>query len=190
MLTIMTSVINTSLSIQALIDTCDSSLIGYRDKALVLCLLDTGVRATKLCDMNIEDLSITYDSIHIINGKSGKHRSVFLGKKTRRALRVYLRKRNDRSPALWITKSSNRITYWGLREIIRRRAVKANIPKPKLHDFRRTFALECLRNGVDVYSLQKMMGHSDLQVLQRYLAQTTEDIKKAHRIGSPVDNAW
>jgi len=35
-----------------------------------------------------------------------------------------------------------------------------------------------------------MMGHSDLQVLQRYLAQTTEDIKAAHVIGSPVDNAW
>ena len=41
---------------------------------------------------------------------------------------------------------------------------------------------------VDVFSHQKLMGHADLQVLRRYLAQTTEDIAQAHRIGSPVDN--
>jgi hypothetical protein len=41
---------------------------------------------------------------------------------------------------------------------------------------------------VDVFSLQKMMGHIDLQVLRRYLAQTIENIAQAHRIGSPVDN--
>jgi site-specific recombinase XerD len=43
------------------------------------------------------------------------------------------------------------------------------------------------RAGVDIFSLQKLMGHADLQVLQRYLAQTTEDIAEAHRIGNPVD---
>jgi hypothetical protein len=45
-----------------------------------------------------------------------------------------------------------------------------------------------LRARVDVFSLQKLMGYADLQVLHRYLAKTTEDIAQAHRIGSPVDN--
>jgi len=53
---------------------------------------------------------------------------------------------------------------------------------------RRTFVINMLRAGVDVFSLQTLMGHADLQVLRRYLAQTTEDIARAHRIGSPVDN--
>ena len=48
------------------------------------------------------------------------------------------------------------------------------IPTP--HDFRRAFAL------------QKLMGHSDLQILQRYLAQTDQDIHTAHMRGSPVDS--
>ena len=52
---------------------------------------------------------------------------------------------------------------------------------------RRAFALNMLRAGVDIFSLQKLMGHADLQVLRRYLAQTTEDVAHAHRIGSPVD---
>jgi site-specific recombinase XerD len=45
-----------------------------------------------------------------------------------------------------------------------------------------------LRNGVDVFALQKLMGHSDLQVLRRYLAQTDQDVQVAHMRGSPVDN--
>jgi hypothetical protein len=45
-----------------------------------------------------------------------------------------------------------------------------------------------LRAAVDVFSLQKLMGLADLQVLRRYLAQTTEDIAQAHRVGSPVDD--
>jgi site-specific recombinase XerD len=45
-----------------------------------------------------------------------------------------------------------------------------------------------LRVGVDVFDVQKLIGHADIQVLRRYFAQTTEDIAQAHRIGSLVDN--
>jgi hypothetical protein len=45
-----------------------------------------------------------------------------------------------------------------------------------------------LRAGVDVFSLQNLMGQVDWQVLRRYLAQIAEDTAQAHRIGSPVDN--
>jgi site-specific recombinase XerD len=54
---------------------------------------------------------------------------------------------------------------------------------------KRDFAINMLRAGVDVFRLQKLMGHADLQVLRRYLAQTTEDIAQAYRIGGPVDNS-
>jgi site-specific recombinase XerD len=57
------------------------------------------------------------------------------------------------------------------------------------HSFRRAFAINTLRAEMDVFSLQMLRGHADLQVLRRYLAQTTEDIVQACRIGSPVDNA-
>lgn len=50
------------------------------------------------------------------------------------------------------------------------------------------FALTCLRAGMDVYSLQKLMGHSDLSVLRRYLQQTEADLKAAHEKAGPVDN--
>ena len=72
---------------------------------------------------------------------------------------------------------------------MRRRASQVGIETPSLHSFRRAFALNMLRAGVDIFSLQKLMGHADLQVLRRYLAQTDEDTLEAHRRGGQVDNA-
>src|SRR4030065_1821145 len=69
----------------------------------------------------------------------------------------------DNSPALWVSQNGESISYWGLNEIIERRARKAGVHKPELHAFRRAFDLECLRAGVDLFSLQKLMGHADLQ---------------------------
>ena len=80
------------------------------------------------------------------------------------------------------------LKYSQLRQIMRRRAKDANIAAPSLHGFRRYFALQMLRSGVDVFSLQKLMGHSDIQILRRYLQQTEEDIRSAHKLGGPVDH--
>ena len=71
--------------------------------------------------------------------------------------------------------------------VVVRLSKKAGIKAPSPHDFRRGFALEMLRNGIDVFSLQSLMGHSDLQVLRRYLKQTNKDLHLAHIKGSPVD---
>ncbi len=176
-------------NIKAMLKTCDlSSFTGSRGRAILLALMDTGARAGELVAMSLADLDIT-GAILIKQGKGKKPRTVFLGEKSRRAFRTYLKQRDDTSPALWITTGGERLTYWGLRQIIRRRADKAGVETPSLHSFRRFFALECLRAGMDIFNLQRLMGHADLQVLRRYLAQTTEDTEKAHRRGGPVDIA-
>jgi integrase/recombinase XerC/integrase/recombinase XerD len=176
--------------LKQLLQTCEKDkFTGMRDFAAMLFLFDTGIRGGEFSALNLEDLDRTFHSVVIRKGKGGKPRTAFLSKKTRRAVRAYLRSREDDCKAMWVTIHGKRWQYGGLREMLKRRARLAGIEPPRLHDFRRAFALQCLRNGVDVYSLQKLMGHADLQVLQRYLAQTYEDIKEAHRSGSPVDNA-
>ena len=177
--------------IEKLLEVCSSNEFhNLRDKALLFFLLDTGARASETCAINLADIDLRSGSILIRSGKGRKPRIVFLGKKSRKALRSYLRMwslKDTGEKPLWITHKGTRLTYWGLNEVVRRRAKEAGIDKPHLHDFRRAFALNFLRNGGDIYSLQKLMGHADLQVLQRYLAQTEEDIKIAHNKYSPVD---
>ncbi len=73
--------------------------------------------------------------------------------------------------------------------MLNRRAKVAHLPgKPTLHAFRRAFALNMLRNGADVFALQKLLGHSDLQVMRHYLEQNNQDTQLAHLRGNPVDN--
>ena len=80
------------------------------------------------------------------------------------------------------------MTHTGLRDIVRRRGKDAGVLAPTLHAFRRGFAILSLRNGADVYSLQRLLGHTTLQVLRRYLEQTEADLQEAHRKTGPVDN--
>ncbi|MFC2065227.1 tyrosine-type recombinase/integrase [Chloroflexota bacterium] len=174
--------------VKAMITICPMNFTGLRDKAMMLFLLDTGVRASELISVNIEDLNPITGDVLIKIGKGRKPRTVYIGSKSRKVLRAYLKVRKDNSLALWVTDEGEPITYWGVRMMIRRRANQAGVKPPKLHAFRRWFALTCLRAGMDVYSLQELMGHADLQILRRYLKQTNQDIREAHRKASPVDN--
>ena len=133
---------------------------------------------------------LTTGAALIRHGKGSKARSVFLGTKARRELVRYLRYRPeaDAGEPLWVSIQGSRLTYWGLRQIVRRRAERAGVEVPNLHAFRRAFALLSLRNGCDVYSLQRLIGHSDLSILRRYWAQTQEDLEQVHKRSGPVDN--
>jgi integrase/recombinase XerD len=174
--------------IKDLLDVCKKpTLMCRRDRAIILFLLDTGVRANELVSLDIQDVNPTTGDVLIRSGKGRKPRTVFLGSKSRKALRAYIKLRKDNSPALWINNIGDRLTYWGLKTMMRRRARQANVKTPEIHAFRRAFALNCLRAGMDVYTLQNLMGHRDLQVLRRYLKQTTDDLASAHLRYAPVD---
>jgi site-specific recombinase XerD len=89
------------------------------------------------------------------------------------ALRSYLQDREEIRPfdPVFCKDDGTRMTYETLRQLIRRRAEEAKllgIPYP--HDFRRAFAITLWRNGVDIVTISRLMGHSSLEVLKRYLA--------------------
>lgn len=176
--------------VKALIDICQrGNLIGERDRAIFFFLLDTGARAQELCNADLKDIDLNTGTVTIRFGKGGKTRTVFIGRKTRKAIRGYLRKRKDHFPALFVSIHEERLTYDGLNQLLERRAKTAGFDKkPTLHSFRRAFALNMLRSGVDIFALQRLMGHADLQVLRRYLTQNDQDNQLAHMQGGPVDH--
>jgi len=180
-------------TVSQLVRICErGTFTGDRDAAIFLCLLDTGARANELLSMNLDDLNQARGTILVRQGKGSKPRQVYLGKLSKTALRKYLREREDNHPAVWVTHprfGSNRLSYDGLRGILARRAAEAQVEEPSLHDFRRAFALSMLRNGTDIYTLAKLMGHEGIAVLQRYLKQTYQDTELAHQRAGPVDHA-
>jgi len=161
---------------------------NVRDKAIFYALFDTGCRAGEFLSINVDDLNQATGEILLRETKSKTPRVVYLGKQSRRAVRRYLRHRQDNHPALWITVRSERLSYEGLRYVVIRRAKDMGIDPPALHDFRRGFAVAMLRNGIDLYRLAALMGHKGIHVLERYLKLTNQDVREAHRKHSPIDN--
>ena len=84
--------------------------------------------------------------------------------------------------------ADTRLTDSGLRLMLRRLGKRADVEHCHPHTFRRTFALWSLRAGMNIYALQRIMGHSDLTILRRYLALTEQDLQTAHRRFGAVDS--
>lgn len=177
-------------TVKKLLDTCGKNMVGLRDASILTFLLDTGLRAQELLDLNINDIDLLTGQVIVRRGKGGKSRSVFLAKTARKNLRRYLNSRGeDDSKALFVTDERERLTYFGLRSMVRRRSELANLVRPpSLHSFRRSFTINSLRNGADLLTLQILLGHSSLAVIQRYAKQNEEDLIRVHSKTSPVDN--
>jgi integrase/recombinase XerD len=101
--------------IKKLLSICGNDFYGLRDKAIILVLMDTGLRASELIDLNIEDVNPVTGVTVIRNGKGGKFRIAYLGKKSRQALRQYLKSQNAKEGSLFINRYDERIAYDSLR---------------------------------------------------------------------------
>lgn len=175
-------------TIRALLDTCKrGKFTDERDRAILLFLLDSGVRAGELLALDKMDVDVLTGDALIRKSKSRKPRTVFIGRVARRALRSYLKMREDAARALFVTDEGERLRMAGLRQVMVRRSKRAGVPVPPLHSFRRAFALAMNRAGVDLLTIARLLGHSDMSLLERYIKQTSEDLRGSHERGSPVD---
>jgi len=175
--------------VKKLLATCGNSFAGRRDKALILLLFDTGLRIQEALDLTWPDVDLAGGTLLVKRGKGGKARVAFFGPETRRALRAYAKLRQDDLAEVWVdAHKGEKLTYWGVSSMLRRRAKQAGLETvPSPHDFRRGAALQMLRNGADVVSVSRLLGHSTLQVTTRYLAQAQSDLQAVHAAHSPVN---
>lgn len=176
----------TTEDVHKLLAGCDTE----RDRALILFLLDTGVRAMECAALNVGDVDMTTGAVMVRAGKGRKDRMVYLGAKARKALSRYLGERGTPPPeaALWVALvGDTRLTTWGLRQVLERLSLRTGVKPVNPHTFRRTFALWSLRAGMDLVRLAAIMGHSDLKVLQRYLRVVEQDLRAAHDAHGAVD---
>ena len=177
-------------SIEALLNNCDKSFIGTRDRTLIMLLIDTGLRATELCNINTSDIDWADCTIKVL-GKGDKERVVPFGQATRKAINTYMAKRGLlQLDQLFITSLSEPYTRHALYQMIRKRCADIGIENVRCspHTLRHTFAVSFLRNGADVFSLQKILGHADLTMTRHYAELSQNDVIEKHRLYSPADS--
>lgn len=177
----------TPQEIDALLDACKDSRDEHRDRALILVLLDTGLRVSECVKLTVDDVDVKTGAVAVHAGKGKKDRVVFCGARTRKALLRHLMEHQGGD--IWTSQvTGEQLTHWGVRNLLRRLAARAGLEGITAHKFRRTFCLWSLRAGMDVVSLSRIMGHEDTSLLRRYAAQLTDDLARAHKEHGPVDS--
>ncbi|MFC1950081.1 tyrosine-type recombinase/integrase [Chloroflexota bacterium] len=167
----------------------DMGFEDARNKAIVLILLDCGLRVSELANLRLEDVDMNRGILTVM-GKGSKQRLARMGLKTQKALWRYMMLRESPVSWLWLNQCGGRLTANGIQQMIRKLGKKLGISLHP-HLLRHTFAISFLRNGANTFECQYALGHSSLEMTRRYCqALNFDDVFKRHQSASPVDNAF
>lgn len=161
-----------------------------RDRALVLTLLDSGMRASELCALTVGDYTPQTGRLHIRHGKGDKARVVVVGLRTQKALWRWATERGSASnntPLFPSTRGGGNLHRESLKHLLTGLGKRAGVDRVYPHRFRHTFAVNFLRNGGNALMLQELLGHTDLAMVRNYVRLAEQDFGAARK-HSPADN--
>ncbi len=165
--------------------------VSIRNKAIVILLIETGIRNSELCNIKLEDVLEGCIKIH---GKGNKVRYVPITEAFDKALTQYLFHRkeflgNKSSEYLFISRLGGGMTRGALIKTIKDNVFNGQkeidgIPIT-VHNFRRFFAQNML-DGTDLYTVSRLMGHTDVKTTERYLRSAEDEKILARGMNSPL----
>lgn len=164
---------------------------GIRDRAMMLLLFDTLARVSEISGLRDRDVNLTERIIRVM-GKGGKERDLPLGNEaTTSAVRYRRLVANLRADdPFFITQRGTRISRHQAHDIVAGYGKKAGIEGVRCspHTLRHTAAKKFILNGGDVFTLQRLLGHTTLYMVRRYVQLTLADIQVQHERFSPGDS--
>jgi integrase/recombinase XerD len=160
------------------------------DRAMIITLLDTGLRASELCSLTLADFNRESGQITVRQGKGKKNRIVFISDAARRSLWKYLttRPKSKATDPLFATQTNQHLDRNNLRHTLQRIASHAGVAKATVHRFRHTFAVNFSRNKGSVVALQELLGHERLETIPIYVKLADVDLANEQHAASPSDN--
>jgi site-specific recombinase XerD len=155
-------------------------IVGFRDYAIMSTLAFTGMRRGELLALDLEHVSLDGALVHVKHGKGGRSRIIPLTEEAISAVRDWLDVRPaTRASALFVTVRGNRIYPSRLQVIWRRVLQQSGVGRPgvTLHTLRHSFATLLLQSGANLFTIQKLLGHSRLDTTAVYLHVGGEDLR-------------
>ncbi len=169
---------------------------GYRDRALLLLMYNTGARVQEVVDIKLNDLRLDAASQIKLTGKGKKERIVPLWENTIEAIKAYISKRKTIQKGeekLFLNDKGTNITRFGIRYIIKKYTDKAIVEQPSLkqkkvspHTFRHTTAMHLLQAGNELNLVRLWLGHSDLNTTHMYIEINIEMKKEILLKAQPI----
>jgi site-specific recombinase XerD len=165
--------------------------VGCRSYAIVYSMLDAGLRASEVTGLNMEGLDLEQGQL-LVRGKGNKERVVPIGSNAQKYLQRYIYHFRPEPvfpeyDKVFLTSEGKPLSENSLKLFFTRLKVKTGIKRLHAHLLRHTFATYYLRNGGDLLSLQKILGHTSLEMVRVYSHLAETDVKAKHRRYSPMD---
>jgi integrase/recombinase XerC len=145
-----------------------------RDHAILMTLIDTGIRLNELVNIKAHHIDWDTGTLLIVwpTTKGNKERQVVLSRRTLLSIYTYLKTRRSAADELWLSEERRPLTASGIGQIIKRTTHKALGTPSGPHKFRHTYACSFLANGGSIDNLQYNLGHSSLQMCLHYAEAT------------------
>ncbi len=162
--------------------------VNARDTAIIAVFLATGLRVSEVAEIIVDDVSLDEEaaSIWVRRTKSGRSRTVFLSGSATALVRAWVKIRGEHPGALFDSalRPGAALSTEGVRQMLERRAAAAGLSRHfSSHDFRRTFATRALRANVDPFTVQRLLGHVNVQTTLVYDHRTeVEDREVVERL--------
>ena len=153
-----------------------------RDYAILMLFLNCGIRRSELVGLNLTDV---YDDRIRVVGKGNKERIVYFGTACRKAIDAYLPERNKKvltdNRALFGSRDGNRISVTAVHRLVKKAFLAAGLDVTQFsaHKLRHTAATMMLSGGVDVKTVQEVLGHENLNTTQIYTHIENSELKIA-----------
>ncbi|HEY5944184.1 MAG TPA: tyrosine recombinase XerC [Kofleriaceae bacterium] len=167
-------------------------LLRLRDQALLELLYSTGLRVSEACSLDVTDIDRGRYGVPIVlvrHGKGGKSREVPLGGAADRALAAYLPARRElhaSDAALFVNAAGERLTPRSVQRMVKRWTIAGGVhANATPHGLRHSFATHLLDEGVDLRSIQELLGHASLSSTQIYTKVSLDHLMKVYDDAHP-----
>lgn len=153
-----------------------------RDYAILMLFLNCGIRRSELVGLNLTD--VYEDRIRVV-GKGNKERFVYFGSACHKAIEDYMQERNELvltdNRALFGSRNGNRISVTAVHRLVEKALLKAGLDATQFsaHKLRHTAATMMLSGGVDIKTVQEVLGHENLNTTQIYTHIENTELKLA-----------
>ena len=152
---------------------------NLRDKALIMTILSSGLRASEILNLKEDDLYRR--SLIVSRGKGGKPRVTFIDPLTEKSIREYHHKREADSIFVFTNSFGKPLSRQYLSRMISETALRAGIKKRvSAHTLRHSFATNMLRKGARIEDVQPLMGHSNISTTRLYMHFTNEYLRERY----------
>jgi len=166
-----------------------SNFAQYRNWVMANYLFGTGNRIRTVLNVQIGHLDFGNNLIFMGKTKNGRQQLIPMSASLASVLKEYLcYRKGDEEDYLFCTLHGEQLTRNGVSSLMQKYHKDRGVTKTSLHMYRHTFARHWILNGGDIFRLQKILGHSSLDMVRNYVEMFNEDLKKDFEVFNPLDN--